>query len=1068
MLEKQVSLGELCAWREVISAKISILSLLLLCTVARARADDFHTRSSPKSLSTCLIITQTTNTNVERARSALDVSALRLRETESKLHQSVLAAAAAVAVAFQQLPAKLNPIIQPLMAATRRERDEELQSEAARAIAKLVKRAMSREKSPSGKICSNIFTMACSCPETTPTVTESGEKKVVVQTSKATMTTKASSSSKKSASIDDATAAAADVIDTEIPETAIAARGGAKALREFCREFQDEVFTKLPTVMTPINESLAMVASNTTEQLETSIRQTISNCCRVVSIVAGTCTQTAFDKHLRPLTSKIFAAASLLKCHSVKTTASNALAAMTTAHPDDTLPEILALLAPALEGGDLEQHASPTARLGAAFVALSVTESVPDSIIAPYCVLLLVPLMSRMSDSNVEVRTAATKAFAALVPLLPLARGSAPPANLSAAQKKRSGDDGAFLEALLDNTKIDNFELPFKCKYQLRPYQRDGVNWLAFLRRFKLHGALCDDMGLGKTLQSTCILASSTVERRAKGLPIMPHLIICPPTLVGHWAHEISMYTEDPNLLSVCEYQGSPAERQALQNDARVKYDVVVASYDSVRADAQSFFHTVDWCYCVLDEGHAIRNPKSRVCLAVKQVKAEHRLLLSGTPIQNDVVELWSLFDFLMPGFLGTEREFKENYGIAAARSKAAKKGGGLTEQGALTVGRLHKQVMPFVLRRTKDQVLKDLPPKIIQDVFVDLTVAQRRLYDNFETSGAKEDVSKALISGGSGGEDASGAPVHVFQALQYLRKLCSHPRLVDGSLNEKSSSKSIAKRISDNIDDDMNWSPKFEALKQILLDCGIGRDAHVEEEESQADNNNKDRSGSQGNHRVLVFAQLKSLLDLVEDELFQSHMKGVSWLRLDGSVPAHERFNVARKFNADPTIDVLLLTTHVGGLGLNLTTADTVVFLEHDWNPQKDLQAMDRAHRLGQKKTVNVYRILTRGTIEEKVMSLQRFKLDVANAVVNTDNASMKSMDTGAMLELFTAEKGKKAKLEAEKKEGHVAGGGEGRGEEHTQTQKQVLSGLDELWAQSQYDEEFDVEQFRKTFAKQ
>jgi TATA-binding protein-associated factor len=421
------------------------------------------------------------------------------------------------------------------------------------------------------------------------------------------------------------------------------------------------------------------------------------------------------------------------------------------------------------------------------------------------------------------------------------------------------------------------------------------------------------------------------------------------------------------------------------------------------------------------------------------------------------------LFDFLMPGFLGTEREFKENYGIAAARSKAAKKGGGLTEQGALTVGRLHKQVMPFVLRRTKDQVLKDLPPKIIQDVFVDLTAAQRRLYDNFETSGAKEDVSKALVSGSSGAGGGDGAPVHVFQALQYLRKLCSHPRLVDGSLNEKSSAKSVAKRS----DDDMNWSPKFEALKQILLDCGIGRDAHADDDGDNGEaTNNQSESKQGGNHRVLVFAQLKSLLDLVEEELFTSHMKDVSWLRLDGSVPAHERFNVARKFNADPTIDVLLLTTHVGGLGLNLTTADTVVFLEHDWNPQKDLQAMDRAHRLGQKKTVNVYRILTRGTIEEKVMSLQRFKLDVANAVVNADNASMKSMDTGAMLELFTAEKGKKAKLDAEKK-AHAEGGngGEDQGQTQNAPMKQILNGLDELWAQSQYDEEFDVEQFQKTF---
>ena len=392
---------------------------------------------------------QTTNANVERARSALDVSASRLRETEMKLHQSVLAAAAALAVSFQRLPQKLNPIIQPLMASTRRERDEALQSEAAKAIAKLVKRAMSREKSPSGKICSNIFLMACSCPETTPIATESGEMKktsattegVGVQTTK---TTKTLSGKKLD---ENATAAAADVnINAEIPETAIAARGGAKALREFCREFGDEVFTELPALMTPINESLDLVKNEQEKQnLEASVRQTISNSCRCVSVVAGTCTQSAFDAHLRPLLKKIFAAASSLKCHSVKTTASNALAAMTTAHPDETLPEILALLAPALEGGDLEQHASPTARLGAAFVALSVTESVPDSVIAPYCVLLLVPLMSRMSDSNVEVRTAATKAFAALVPLLPLARGSVAPEKLSKEQKKRSLDDGAFL-----------------------------------------------------------------------------------------------------------------------------------------------------------------------------------------------------------------------------------------------------------------------------------------------------------------------------------------------------------------------------------------------------------------------------------------------------------------------------------------------------------------------------------------------------------------------------------------------------------------------------------------------
>ena len=280
-----------------------------------------------------------------------------------------------------------------------------------------------------------------------------------------------------------------------------------------------------------------------------------------------------------------------------------------------------------------------------------------------------------------------------------------------------------------------------------------------------------------------------------------------------------------------------------------------------------------------------------------------------------------------------------------------------------------------------------------------------------------------------------------VFTTLQYLRKLCSHPKLAAGD--------KVGKKFDPNM-----RSPKFDALKQILIDCGIGVDA----EEEKASEEAKPNPAAGWGHRVLVFSQLKSLLDLVESELFTSQMRDVSWLRLDGSVAPSQRFEVVRKFNADPSIDVLLLTTHVGGLGLNLTSADTVVFLEHDWNPQKDLQAMDRAHRLGQRRTVNVYRILTRGTLEEKIMSLQRFKLDVANAVVNADNASMSAMDTGQMLELFTAEKGAKlgkdgapvAKGAAAAAAGAASGG-----------LANIVNGLEEMWDETQYAEEFSVDDF-------
>ena len=693
---------------------------------------------------------------------------------------------------------------------------------------------------------------------------------------------------------------------------------------------------------------------------------------------------------------------------------------------------MLALVVPALENAGEADDASG-ARRGAAAVASELVEQLGPAL-APFCVLLLVPLMGRMSDPVDRTREMATKSFAALVPLLPLARGRAPPATLTAAQRQRSESDGTFLEALLDNSKVEDFVLPFECRRVLRPYQQEGVNWLAFLRRFKLHGALCDDMGLGKTLQSTCILAATVVERRRAGLPFLPALVVCPPTLVGHWAHEINEYVAESTLKPL-EYHGSPADRAALRPSIeRGDADVVIMSYDSLRADADALLTNRSWCYCILDEGHAIRNPKSRVTQAVKRVRAENRLLLSGTPIQNDVVELWSLFDFLMPGFLGTEKEFRRAYGVAAARSAAAKKGGGLTEQGALATGRLHKQVMPFVMRRTKDEVLKDLPPKIIQDVYVDLSPMQKRLYDAFEGSAAKTDV-EAVVKGaggagvGGGAEGGSGGgTAHVFQALQYLRKLCSHPRLVTPPDDKnKSKSKSAGAGLGARVAE--AYSPKFRALKQILLDCGVGVDKVVTEPDPEGEF--RTAAGGGAGHRVLIFSQLKSVLDLVEDELLgpAGELGGVSWLRLDGGVAPTARFEVVRKFNADPSIDVLLLTTHVGGLGLNLTSADTVVFLEHDWNPQKDLQAMDRAHRLGQKRTVNVFRLLTKGTLEEKVMSLQRFKLDVANAVVNSDNMSLAAMDTGQMLELFTAEKGAAGGASDEKRNAPAGGGERGGG---------------------------------------
>lgn len=466
------------------------------------------------------------------------------------------------------------------------------------------------------------------------------------------------------------------------------------------------------------------------------------------------------------------------------------------------------------------------------------------------------------------------------------------------------------------------------------------------------------DMGLGKTLQTICIISSDHYLRaqeykrtRSPEVRRLPSLIICPPTLSGHWQQEINNFA--PFLTALC-YVGSPAER------ARVKAqlgttDIVITSYDICRNDVESLAK-YNWNYCVLDEGHIIKNSKAKLTQAVKRVVANHRLILSGTPIQNNVLELWSLFDFLMPGFLGTEKVFLDRFAKPIAASRNSKSNSKEQEAGALAIEALHKQVLPFLLRRLKEEVLDDLPPKIIQNYYCELSELQKRLYDDF----AKKQAKQVATDLGSGEKQKKQ---HIFQALQYMRKLCNSPALV---LNEKhpqyeAVTKQLAKDRS-SLRDPVH-APKVGALKDLLVDCGIGVD-------SVTTGDNLPTEGTAiSQHRALIFCQLKEMCDIVEIEVFKKLLPSATYMRMDGSTDARKRQDIVTKFNGDPSIDCLLLTTHVGGLGLNLTGADTVIFVEHDWNPQKDMQAMDRAHRIGQKKVVNVYRLITRGTLEEKIM---------------------------------------------------------------------------------------------------
>ncbi|XP_042034375.1 TATA-binding protein-associated factor BTAF1-like isoform X1 [Salvia splendens] len=967
-----------------------------------------------------------------------------LKCVQNNLHLTVSALLAAAVVWMSELPGKLNPIILPIMSSIKREQEEILQNKAAESLAELIYHCIGRKPSPNDKLIKNLCTFACMDPCETPQAVALSS---VGSIEDHDLLASGSSSGKHRSKVNMLPAGE----DRSKVEGFISRRGSELALKYLCIKFGDSLFDKLPKiwhclveVLKPCNhECLTPEDEKLIDQSINSVNdpQILINNIQVVRSIAPSLEATLRQKMLTLLPC-------IFRCvrHThiaIRLAASRCITAMAKSMTLDVMGPFIENVVPML--GDMS---SVHARQGAGMLVSLLVHGLGLELV-PYAPLLVVPLLRCMSDCDHSVRQTVTHSFATLVPLLPLARGVSPPVGLTDRMSKNK-EDAQFLEQLVDNSHIEDYKLPFELKVTLRRYQQEGINWLAFLRRFNLHGILCDDMGLGKTLQSSAIVVSDITEHVAanKDEDLPPSLIICPSTLVGHWVYEIEKFI-DPSLLTTLQYIGSAQERSSLRPQFS-KHNAIVTSYDVVRKDIDHLKQFL-WNYCVLDEGHIIKNSKSKVTVAVKQIMAKHRLILSGTPIQNNVLDLWSLFDFLMPGFLGTERQFQATYGkplLAARDPKCSAKD---AEGGILAMEALHKQVMPFLLRRTKAEVLSDLPEKIIQDRYCDLSPVQLKLYEQFSGSHVRKEISNIVTEN----EDAAPAPKassHVFQALQYLLKLCSHPLLVVGERIPESLLPVLSELVPANSDiaselHKLYHSPKLVALQEIMEECGIGVDA-----------SNSEGAISVGQHRVLIFAQHKALLDIIEKDLFQTHMKNVTYLRLDGSVEPEKRFEIVKAFNSDPTIDALLLTTHVGGLGLNLTSADTLVFMEHDWNPMRDHQAMDRAHRLGQRKVVNVHRLIMRGTLEEKVMSLQKFKVSVANTVINADNASMNTMNTDQLLDLFTSAEGQKG---ARASKSSKAGADEAKLPGRGKGLKSILGGLEELWDQSQYTEEYNLNQF-------
>ncbi len=851
----------------------------------------------------------------------------------------IKAAVSGAIVAFSDIPKKPSLVIKGLMDSIKTEENFELQKRSAASIASLVNfYANSERRGPADKVIANLMKFYCVDTSETP---EFGPN--------ATLQDSVLSLRKEEDRRDHSDAAKYEM---EARAARITRRGAKEAFDQLTQTFGKELLVTAPVLKTKIESPLHRVFDN-----DIAIEVNEDNMELGQEVVDGLSILRALLPGMHPDLHSFAVELMPLIAKALRSTLS--VFRYAAAKCFATLCSILRIQGMTMLVEDILPFISSPEihpRQGIIELIYHIIHVMEDSIL-PYVIFLIVPVLGRMSDSDNDVRLIATTTFATLVKLVPLEAGIPDPPGLPEKLLKGRDRERQFIAQMLDPKKVQPFEVPVAIKAELRSYQQEGVNWLAFLNRYHLHGILCDDMGLGKTLQTLCIVASDHhlraeefAKTQAPDSRRLSSLIVCPPTLSGHWQQEIQTYAP---FLSCLAFVGPASERVRLRDQVG-KTDVVITSYDVCRNDIDIFL-PYSWNYCVLDEGHLIKNPRAKTSIAVKRLVSNHRLILSGTPIQNNVLELWSLFDFLMPGFLGTEKVFLDRFAKPIAASRFSKSSSKEQEAGALAIEALHKQVLPFLLRRLKEEVLDDLPPKILQNYYCDLSELQKKLFEDF----AKKERKNLAESAGSDDKDAKQ---HIFQALQYMRKLCNSPSLVvkQGHKQYEAIQSQLA-RTNSNLKD-ITHAPKLTALRDLLVDCGIGTDSSTTGELATEIN-------YVSQHRALIFCQMKEMLDIVQNDVLRKLLPSVQYLRLDGSVEANKRQNIVNQFNTDPSYDVLLLTTSVGGLGLNLTGADTVIFVEHDWNPQKDLQAMDRAHRIGQKKVVNVYRLITRGTLEEKIL---------------------------------------------------------------------------------------------------
>lgn len=462
-----------------------------------------------------------------------------------------------------------------------------------------------------------------------------------------------------------------------------------------------------------------------------------------------------------------------------------------------------------------------------------------------------------------------------------------------------------------------NYELPKDLKAELRPYQILGFRWFKNLSYLGFGGVLADEMGLGKTVQTIAFLLS---EKNKKSL------IVAPTSLIYNWKNEFKKFAPS---MKICILHGDKDERQEILNDVK-EYDVILTTYGTLKNDEEKY-EKIKFDYCILDEGQNIKNPLAQSTKSVKNIKAENKFILTGTPIENNLIELWSIFDFIMPGYLDNVHNFKNRF---------------MNKEN--TAIELQKYIKPFMLRRLKKDVITELPEKIEKNYYVELTKDQKKVYASY-VEGIKEKMEN---------NEFSDDKITIFSYLTKLRQLCLDP--------------------------------------SVVLDNYKGKSGKIEEAVSLIKDNICD------NHKILLFSQFTSVLKNISKCLSANK---IEHFYLDGSTSAGKRLELVEEFNNNDEIKVFLISLKAGGTGLNLTSADIVIHFDPWWNPAVEDQATDRAHRIGQKNVVQVFKLISEGTVEDKILNLQEKKKQLIKDVLDSDYKQdniLGSLSKEELIELF------------------------------------------------------------------